>query len=108
MKLSKPFLISSRLMPAVKVGGVTISYDRETANFILDHSTWSEVIDEYKPGASHNLQQMFSDILFFLLNAVDSGEGFGESVLAWARIYEDDIMDLNIILEGERDFIVDE
>ena len=64
MKLSQPFSISARLLPAIKIGNVTISYDNE---FIIDYKDHVHEVEHFKPGAAMNLQQYFESIIGFMV-----------------------------------------
>lgn len=64
MVLHDPFKISARLLPALQFGAGWISWDG--TNFIVDLDGKEYVIDDYRPGAFHQVQSVFADILCFL------------------------------------------
>lgn len=64
MKLQSPFLISARLMPALNIDGVTISYN--WGKIYFDGPGWEYEEKHFAPGAACNLQQAFAAILGFL------------------------------------------
>ena len=68
MKLSQPFSISARLLPAIKIGNVTISYDNE---FIIDYKDNIYHITDFTPGRNRNLQGCFEDIISFMTYFAD-------------------------------------
>lgn len=78
------FIISARLLPALKINDVTLSYNPNTTVFYLDGLDWSEEITDYIPGlgASNNPQIAFSDILVFMQ---ETPENFGPRTQLWIR-----------------------
>lgn len=129
MTLHPPFLISSRLLPAVTVGGATISAE-SNGHFIIDLPDGTEhtVTDLHPPQgrvAGRNdtperlLAQMFASLLCFLGACAESrarrgrdvmdGENsdlFPDNVGAWAESCSDELACLQLeIEESETDLI---
>ena len=122
MQLLHPFFISSRLTPALKVGGATLSFDN--GQFILDMPDGSEhKIEGFRFPQCHIagdtnesvLQDGFEAILGFLSacaesrkyatrNGKDPMEGensflFPNNVGEWAEMYSDEIACLEMELQ---------
>lgn len=66
MKLESPFIISARLLPAIVIDNVTISFNPKNNVFYFDGSEFNYTADDYNPGANHDIQDCFVDILNFL------------------------------------------
>jgi hypothetical protein len=120
MILHSPFLISSRLLPALKVADLTISYDGRTIFFdFADGREFEE--SEYRPGCSHDLQSCFADILGFMSACGESkqfekrhpdctGEHsdlFVPAVAEFCAQYSDDLACLSADLEETPDLITE-
>jgi hypothetical protein len=121
MKLSHPFIISARLLPALTVADCTISFD--AGAFIFDFSDGSEYIERnLRPPQCRTvgvndtperlLQSQFGDLLAFLSACAESrqyatrtgrtGENadlFPENVGAWAEANSDEIGMLSCEIE---------
>lgn len=67
MILKPPFLISARLLPALKINDSFLSWDG--ANFYLDTPDGEHIIDDFHPGASAGTQECFRAILSFMTAA---------------------------------------
>ena len=123
MKLHSPFLIGSRLMPALRIGDGWLTLTGY-ARFVINLPDGSEhPITDYKPGlsASRNLQLQFADMLCFLAACAESrryarahhkdpmeGENsdlFSESVGDWAEQHVDEITMLQIEIEETENLI---
>jgi hypothetical protein len=129
MKLSAPFIISSRLAPAVNVGGAIISYLSRSGHFAIDLPDGSEhiVTDLRRPqgrvrGVNDTEERMiqcqFGALLSFLGACAESrqyatrtgrtGENadlFPENVGEWAEMHSDEIACLGMELEETADLI---
>ena len=127
MILQTPFIISSRLAPAVNVGGATISY--EDGRFVIDLPDGSEhvVTDMHRPRGTVRgvndtecamVQSQFAALLGFLSACAKSrqyatrtgrvGENadlFPENVGDWAEQNSDEIAGLGIEIEETRGLI---
>ena len=64
MILHDPFLISARLLPALRINDSTLSWDGN--NFYIDTPEDEFVIDDFHPGPWHDTQECFKDILSFM------------------------------------------
>ncbi len=130
MKLNKPFEISARLMPAVKVGGAWISLECGRTNsegrtiykaFIdLPHGK-EYAINDLKSGCQGgSIQEGMEALLSFLGAAAESyayrmrtgyaGENedlFEPEVVRWAYENQDDISSLELELEENKHLIED-
>ena len=70
MTLHPPFIISARLLPALKIGESYLSWDGD--DFFIDAPDFQYVIDDFRPGAGADTQECFHAILDFLAAAVES------------------------------------
>lgn len=111
MKLSTPFIIGARLLPALQIGDAVLSLDtgfdawtednRERARFIVDLPDGTEYVDEELRsgvGGFRGYVQQFETFLCFLDYAstgndpdADAAPMFPPHVLAWAQDCADDI-----------------
>lgn len=74
MILHPPFLISARLLPALKIGDACLSCEPSTATFYLDTPSFEHVINDFSPGPTRDLQGWFADICAFMDAAGESRE----------------------------------
>lgn len=116
MILHPPFIISARLLPALKIGDGYLSWDGSV--FYLDTPEFEYVVDDFHPGAGCDRQECFRAILSFLDAALESRayrirtgreseneDLFPPHVLDWAEQYSDVIEMLSIDLEEVEDLI---
>lgn len=131
MKLQKPFQISARLMPALRIGDAWLSLDlsgRQTSSGRDIYECWIDLPD----GSEHEITDLrsgcqggsvlegFSSLLSFLGAAAESvaysrhsgkpGENadlFPAAVVAWADQHSDDLSMLVLELEETPDLITD-
>lgn len=123
MKLNHPFFISSRLAPALSVGGAIISFD--SGRFVIDLPDGAEHVVtgfRFPPGygvpEGRLLVEAFGALLSFLSACAESrayaqrtgreGENadlFPETVGAWAESCSDELGLLCIELEETPDLI---
>jgi len=109
MILKAPFLISVRLLPALKIADGWLSFDPDTHLFYLDTPEFDYLIEDFRPGAGSTVQSCFEDILSFFEYAVDEykyGERSEESmfplrVTEWLVSHEYDISDTGCSIEEE-------
>lgn len=115
MKLHAPFSISSRLLPALKVGDGVIQLERagNSGGWRIDIPAGEFSEADLKSGAGGEaLQQMFATLLDFLSAAAESygyglrtgcpGENvdlFPEPVVEWAYQHSDEIQMLRCEIE---------
>ena len=132
MILHKPFIISSRLMPALVIGGATLSLslpDRHTRGGRDIYEAWIDLPD----GSEHEITDLhsgrqggsvlegFSSLLSFLAAAGESrnyrertgrtGEHedlFPEPVTAWAADHEDDLSSMSYEIEESDTSLIEE
>lgn len=118
MTLRPPFIISGRLLPAVRIGDVTISLEysairitddgRTRYRYYIDGGTWGECggrSDLCSGVGQHGLQEGFESLLAFL-GSPESG--FGVAVEQWARENEDEIFMLQQVIEENPGLIVED
>jgi len=133
MTLQAPFLISSRLLPAVKVGDVTISINfcnsrtpdnRLKFRYFIDGPNLEYTADDIKSGCGDRyvpeaLQQAMETLLAFLEHdgevyranmtrhtALDEDESsFPGNVQEWAYMNSDEIGSLRLELEERKGLI---
>ena len=114
MTLYDPFSISARLLPALKIGAATLSFEPETARFYLDRKEGEYVIKDFRPGPGSKIQDCFWAILSFMLAAGESrtyrertgmeGENedlFPEDIVDWIVDHYDELETLSSQLEEE-------
>lgn len=136
MVLHPPFIISARLLPALKIGNATLSLKqvtwtmhpnterRQQATFILDLPDGTEYIDsELKSGVGGfaRLQDAFASFLCFLDAAAESYiysdnaystdsdtnmSLFPEHVVTWAADNADEIACLRIDIEETDEILI--
>ena len=123
MKLSSPFLISARLLPAIKIGESfvslkhrgTTSEGRDVYIYYIDTPEFEYEGDDLKTGCQGGqYQEAMKSLLSFLSAAAESysyqmqtrewGEGenadlFPPNVMEWAYQYSDEIQMLSLELE---------
>lgn len=130
MKLNKPFEISARLMPAVKVAGATISLEcgrtnsdgRTIYKAFIDLPNGKEfAVNDLKSGCQGgSLQEGMENLLSFLGAAAESyayrmrtgycGENedlFESAIIEWAYQNQDEIYCLELELQEHKDLIED-
>ena len=66
MNLQSPFIISARLLPAIVIDNVTISFDQKNNVFYFDGPDFEYVENSFRPGAGSDIQDCFVAILDFL------------------------------------------
>jgi len=115
MLLKQPFMISSRLLPALPIDEGTLSYDYEAFVFYLDTPEFDYVIDKYRPSliAKRDIQQAFEDILDFINIAIDEARNsqrdgdepeydlFPKHVVDWFTLNEAEIGELIFLIQDE-------
>ena len=116
MILKQPFIISSRLLPALSIGDSTLSWDSDRRLFYLDSLEGEYVIDGFRQGAIANLSDCFDTILSFMVaaaeaqTAIDAGrftdnEGlFEPEVMRWCQENRQELEYVQVNL-GEWEFI---
>jgi len=127
MKLNSPFLISSRLLPAVKIGEVTISIEPTNATDHHGKTKWRYYLDgpSFEESGSDlagwgNTQEMMECLLSFLEAAAESyryngnamkedsnTDLFPENVCEWAYSNSDEIGMLRFELEENKELVED-
>ena len=113
MILKQPFIISSRLLPALNIGDSTLSWDSKDLLFYVDAPSKTYVIDGFRPGLSCGVQDCFDDILSFMLAAAeaqdatdagrftDNGDLFEPELMVWCQENRQELEDLQMDLEQE-------
>ncbi len=117
MILHTPFLISSRLLPALKIADLTISYDGATVYFDFDDGREFEE-NTFRPGRSHNLQDCFASILSFMSacgegrdferrtgKKSENGDLFDPPIADFCEQHSDDLSCLSCDLEETPDLV---
>lgn len=111
MQLKYPFLISARLLPALKIGDGWLSFNPKTCVFYIDTPEFEYEIKDFSPGCMHTVQDCFQDILGFFGSAIETAKYyedterlFPEHVTKWLVTYEYDICDMDCALD-EKDLI---
>lgn len=72
MRLTRPFQISARLLPALKIGDTWLSWSWADYRFYLDTPTFKEEITDFRAGAGSGTQEVFACILGFMEAAAES------------------------------------
>jgi hypothetical protein len=110
MQLRYPFLISARLLPALKIGDGWLSFDPKTYVFYLDTPKFEYKVDDFRPGCGHGVQGCFNDILSFFESAVDEDRYpdiddcdrlFPDRVTRWLVANEYEISDTRCSIDEE-------
>lgn len=130
MKLHAPFEISSRLMPAVRIGGATISLQlgRQDPDGRTRYDVWIDLPNGTEVPATDlrsgcqggDVQEGFASLLSFLGAAAESyqyrqrtgrtGDNedlFPPAVVEWAAQYSDELSMLAVEIEETPDLITD-
>lgn len=126
MILHEPFKISARLLPAMELNGVWLSFDPADNTFYIDGLSKPYVIDSYLPSPlTPNIQCYFADFFRFMSAAGEAvlwGEKDGVDVFAkkdsnanlfprevseWCRRYYCEFQDLVCDFEQGPDLIVE-
>ena len=113
MILNPPFMISGRLLPALKINDSTLSLDPSKTRFYLDTPEMSVSIKDFIPGLGMKLQDCFVCLLDFMAYAADimNGEAsdgsdpFNQDVMLWCQQNADGINDVKYELEDNEDLI---
>lgn len=107
MILNPPFIISGRLLPALKINDSVLSYDQNTTLFYLDTPEMSVTIDDFTPGYSMGVQGCFESLLSFMSYAADESDSdlFEPEVLCWCQQNEEEINCVNYELRDNLDLI---
>lgn len=117
MKLSPPFCISARLLPALKIGDSWLSFDMDTVTFHLDTPDWEETIVDFRPAPGSNVQGCFEAVLSFMDAAAeaqrsldqgrftDNGDLFDPVLMRWCQENADEIGQLRFELEEVKGLI---
>ena len=107
MILNHPFMISVRLLPALKINDSVLSYDQNTTLFYLDTPEMSVTIDDFTPGYSMGVQGCFECLLSFMSYAADESDSdlFEPEVLRWCQQNEEEINYVNYELLDNLDLI---
>ncbi len=117
MLLHKPFEISSRLLPSIVIGGVTISM--EYAGRSKDNRTiYRYYIDKGKKSFSRadlhsgvgggDLQSGFGSLFAFLGDSETLSDDFPEWIQLWSENFRDDIYDMRLDLEDNDQTLIEE
>jgi hypothetical protein len=110
MQLQDPFLISARLLPALKIGDGWLSFDPKICVFYLDTPEFEYEITDFRPGCGHSVQDCFQDILGFFESAIDESRYtdisdcdrlFPEHVTKWLVSNEYEVSDARCSIEEE-------
>lgn len=72
MELKRPFCISGRLLPAVKIDDGWLSFDPKTCVFYLDTPEFEYEIDDFRPSCGESIQSCVEDMLSFFAAAIDN------------------------------------
>ena len=107
MILNPPFMISGRLLPALKINDSYLSYDQNTTLFYLDTPEMCATIDDFTPGYSMGVQDCFESLLSFMSYAaeVSDDELFEPAVLRWCQQNEEEINWVEYELRDNPDLI---
>jgi hypothetical protein len=111
MILNAPFEISARLLPAVRIGNVTISltYSGRTEDgrtryrYYIDGPALEHTGDDLSSGVGrHGLQEGFESLLSFLGSPENC---FPSDVVEWAEQFSDEISMLQTVIEETSNLI---
>ena len=107
MILNPPFMISGRLLPALKINDSYLSYDQNTTLFYLDTPEMCVTIDDFTPGYSMGVQGCFESLLSFMGYAADESDSdlFEPEVLRWCQQNEEEINWVEYELRDNLDLI---
>lgn len=107
MILNPPFMISARLLPALKINDSVLSYDQDTTLFYLDTPEMSVTINVFTPGYSMGVQGCFECLLSFMSYAADESDSdlFEPEVLRWCQQNEEEINWVKYELRDNLDLI---
>jgi hypothetical protein len=105
--LNLPFMISGRLLPALKINDSYLSYDPSSTLFYLDTPEMCVTIDDFTPGYSMGVQGCFESLLSFMGYAADESDSdlFEPEVLRWCQQNEEEINYVNYELQDNLDLI---
>ena len=107
MILNPPFMISGRLLPALKINDSVLSYDQNTTLFYLDTPEMCVTIDDFTPGHGMGIQGGFECLLDFMSFATEETDSdlFEPEVLRWCQQNEEEINYVNYELQDNLDLI---
>ena len=107
MILNPPFMISARLLPALKINDSVLSYDQDTTLFYLDTPEMCVTIDDFTPGHGMGIQGCFECLLDFMSFATEETDSdlFEPEVLRWCKQNEEEINCVNYELRDNLDLI---
>lgn len=107
MILNPPFMISGRLLPALKINDSVLSYDQNTTLFYLDTPEMCVTIDDFTPGHGMGIQGCFECLLDFMSFATEETDSdlFEPEVLRWCQQNEEEINYVNYELQDNLDLI---
>lgn len=106
MRLHPPFMISARLLPALRIGDAFLSFDGK--DFVLDDKDLEYIIDDFRPGPGSDTQECFRAIFSFMLAAEEGRRYGGENedlfpphIVDWICENKDEIEMLSCDIETE-------
>lgn len=120
MRLTHPFAISARLLPALKIGEAWLSWSWDDYCFYLDTPAFEYEITDFRPGPGSGTQEVFEGIFSFMQAALESRryrirtgtdfeneDLFPPHIVDWIEEHSSDIEYLQCTLE-ETDLIEEE
>ncbi len=123
MKLTNPFHISARLLPALSIGGATIQLERLAIRSDDNRQVFRWTIDLPNGKASkgsdlrggcggrETFQEMFCTLLGFLDASAEGGENedlFPRQVVRWAKQNSDEIGMMRCGIEESKTALIEE
>jgi hypothetical protein len=99
MKLAYPLCISARLLPAVRIGDMWLSYDQNANLFYLDTKEGEHVIEDFIPSPNDNLVGLFGDMVYYMAvstNYIESN--FTSSLMTVLIQHQGELAELAYIL----------
>lgn len=107
MILNPPFMISGRLLPALKINDAYLSYDQNTTLFYLDTPEMCVTIDDFTPGYSMGVQGCFECLLDFMSYAAETSDDdlFDPAIMRWCQQNQEEIDCVNYELRDNLDLI---
>ena len=107
MILNHPFIISGRLLPALKINDSTLSLDPSKTRFYLDTPEMSVTIKDFIPGLGMKLQDCFVCLLDFMSFSAEETDSdlFDPAIVRWCQQNQEEINDVKYELEDNEDLI---